>query len=453
MYEEYFKKRSPEVSINFAAPTTLNNEDTPSSSSIIVEHNEAPPFVSAFKEQTSPISTDVADEFIQEDSSDLDRKTLITPFNPPVFEEAESPSKNQDSLNMHEFNQNKNDAENTVIRNKSRLVAKGYCQEESIDFEESFALVARFESVRMFIAYVAHKNFTIFQMDIKTSFLNGPLKEEVYVSQPDGFVDPDFPDHVYKLKKTLYGLKQAPQAWYDKLSSFLIENHFTKDIVDPTLFTRLQGDEILLVQVYVDDIIFGSTNQHFSKRFENLMKNNSEMSMMGEMKFFLGLRLHQSPHGIFIRQSQYTLELLKKHGIDGYDSIRTLMATARLDTNLHGTPTDQTKYLSMIGWLMYLIASTPDIAFATFVCARYQARPTVKHLKEVKRIFRYLRQTYNMGLWYPKDSGFELITYSDADHARCHEDCKSTLGGLQFLGEKLVSWSSKKQDYTVMSTA
>ncbi|GJX09376.1 hypothetical protein Tco_0199235 [Tanacetum coccineum] len=177
------------------------------------------------------------------------------------------------------------------------------------------------------------------------------------------------------------------------------------------------------------------------------------MSMMGEMKFFLGLRLHQSPHGIFIRQSQYTLELLKKHGIDGYDSIRTLMATARLDTNLHGTPTDQTKYLSMIGWLMYLIASTPDIAFATFVCARYQARPTVKHLKEVKRIFWYLRQTYNMGLWNPKDSGFELITCSDADHARCHEDCKSTLGGLQFLGEKLVSWSFKKQDYTVMSTA
>ncbi|GKC88795.1 retrovirus-related pol polyprotein from transposon TNT 1-94 [Tanacetum coccineum] len=143
---------------------------------------------------------------------------------------------------------NKIDAENTVIRNKYRLVAKGYRQEEGIDFEESCAPVARLEAVRMFIAYAAHKNFTIFQMDVKTVFLNGPLNEEVYVSQPNGFVDPYFPDHVYKPKKALYGLKQAPRAWYDKLSSFLIENHFTKHSVDPTLFTRHYGDNILLVQ-------------------------------------------------------------------------------------------------------------------------------------------------------------------------------------------------------------
>ncbi|GKC66267.1 putative ribonuclease H-like domain-containing protein [Tanacetum coccineum] len=193
---------------------------------------------------------------------------------------------------------NKSDAENIVIRNKSRLVAKGYKQEEGIDFEESFAPVARLEAVRMFVAFAAHKNITIFQMDVKTAFLNGPLKEEVYVSQPDGFVDPDFPDHVYRLKKALYGLKQAPRAWYDKLSSFLIEHHFTKGIVDPTLFTRRHGGDILLVQVYVDDIIFGSTNLDFSKRFANLMKNNFEMSMMGELKFFLRLQVR----GIFISQ-------------------------------------------------------------------------------------------------------------------------------------------------------
>ncbi|GKF46017.1 hypothetical protein Tco_0135819 [Tanacetum coccineum] len=129
------------------------------------------------------------------------------------------------------------------------------------------------------------------------------------------------------------------------------------------------------------------------------------------------------------------------------------MATERLDVDLQGIPTDQTTYRHMIGGLMYLTASHPDIAFASFVCARYQARPTVKHLKEVKRIFRYLRQSYNMGLWYPKDFEFELIAYSVADHARCKDDCKSTSGGLQFLGGKLVSWSSKKQDCTTMSTA
>ncbi|GJY34516.1 integrase, catalytic region, zinc finger, CCHC-type containing protein [Tanacetum coccineum] len=239
---------------------------------------------------------------------------------------------------------NKCDAENIVVRNKTRLVAKGYKQEEGIDFEESFAPVARLEAVRI---------------------------------QPEGFIDPEFPDHVYRLKKALYGLKQAPRAWYDKLSSFLIEHGFTKGIIDPTLFTRRHGGDILLVQVYVDDIIFGSTNPDFSKRFANLMKNNFEMSMMGELKFFLGLQVHQSPRGIFISQSQYAIELLKKHGLDECVSMSTPMATERLDADLQGTPTDQTTYRRMIGGLMYLTASRPDIAFATFVCARYQARPTV----------------------------------------------------------------------------
>ncbi|GJR54010.1 retrovirus-related pol polyprotein from transposon TNT 1-94 [Tanacetum coccineum] len=347
---------------------------------------------------------------------------------------------------------NKCDAENIVVRNKTRLVAKGYKKEEDIDFEESFAPVARLEAVRMFIAYAALKNITIFQMDVKTAFLNGPLKEEVYVSQPEGFIDPEFPDHVYRLKKALYGFKQAPRAWYDKLSPFLIQHGFTKGIIDPTLFTRRHGEDILLVQVYVDDIIFGSTNPDFSKRFSNLMKNNFEMSIMGELKFFLGLQVHQSPRGIFISQSQYAIELLKKHGLDECVSMSTPMANERLDVDLQGTPTDQTTYRRMIGGFMYLTASRPNIAFATFVCARYQARPMVKHLQEVKRIFQYLRQSYNIGLWYPKDSGFKLIAYSDADHAGCKDDCKSTSGGLQFLGGKLMSRSSKKQDCTAMST-
>ncbi|GKE16607.1 retrovirus-related pol polyprotein from transposon TNT 1-94 [Tanacetum coccineum] len=255
---------------------------------------------------------------------------------------------------------NKYDVDNIMVRNKTRLVAKGYRQEEGIDFEESFAPVARLEAVRMFIAYTANKNITIFQIDVKTAFLNGPLKEEVYVSQPEGFIDPEFPDHVYRLKKL-----------YTVLSKHLVH-------------------------------------------------------------------VRQPPRGIFISQSQYAIELLKKHGLDECVSRSTPMATERLDADLHGTPTDQTTYRRMIGGLMYLIANRPDIAYPTFVCARYQARPTVKHLKQVKRIFRYLRQSYNMGLWYLKDSGFELIAYSDTDHAGCKDDCKSTSGGLQFLGENLM---------------
>ncbi|GKA82918.1 retrovirus-related pol polyprotein from transposon TNT 1-94 [Tanacetum coccineum] len=159
---------------------------------------------------------------------------------------------------------------------------------------------------------------------------------------------------------------------------------FTKGIVDPTLFTRRHGEDILLVQVYVDDIIFGSTNSNFSKRFANLMEYNFEMSMMGELKFFLGLQVHQSPRGIFISQSQYAIELLKKHGLDECVFMSIPMATERLDANLQGTPTDQTTYRRMIGGLMYLTTSHLEIAYATFVCASYQARPMVKHLKEMR---------------------------------------------------------------------
>ncbi|GJY60273.1 retrovirus-related pol polyprotein from transposon TNT 1-94 [Tanacetum coccineum] len=349
---------------------------------------------------------------------------------------------------------NKKDEDQTVIRNKARLVAKGYAQEEGIDFEELFALVARLEAVRIFIAYAAHKSFLIYQMDVKMAFLNGPLKEEVYVAQPDGFVDPDHPEKVYLLRKALYGLKQAPRAWYDELSNFLISKGFTKGIINPTLFTIRYGEDILLVQIYVDDIIFGSINPKFSKRFEKLMHGRFEMSLMGEMKFFLGLQIHQSPRGIFINQAKYTLEILKKYGMEKGQSIGTPMATKpKLDADLSGTLVDQTDYRSKIGSLMYLTSSRPDIVQAVCYCARYQARPTEKHLKEVKRIFQYLRGTINMGLWYPKDSGFELTAFSDADHAGYVDTRKSTSRGIQFLGDKLVSWMSKKQDCTAMSSA
>ncbi|GJS75081.1 retrovirus-related pol polyprotein from transposon TNT 1-94 [Tanacetum coccineum] len=291
-------------------------------------------------------------------------------------------------------------------------------------------------------------------MDVKTTFLNGPLKEEVYVAHPDGFVDPGHPEKVYHLRKALYGLKQALRAWYDELSTFLMSKASTKGTSNPTLFTIRYGEDILLVQNYVDDIIFGSTNPKFSKRFEKLMHSRFEMSLMGEIKFFLRLQILQSPRGIFINQAKYALEILKKHGMDKCDSLGTPMATKpKLDADLSGTLVDQTRYHSMIGSLMYLTSSRPYIVQAVCYCARYQARPTEKHLKEVKRIFRYFKGSINMGLWYLKDFGFKLTAFSDANHAGCLDIRKSTSGGIQFLGENLVSWMSKKQDYTTISTA
>nr|GFA53796.1 retrovirus-related Pol polyprotein from transposon TNT 1-94 [Tanacetum cinerariifolium] len=197
------------------------------------------------------------------------------------------------------------------------------------------------------------------------TFLNGPLKEEVYVAQPDGFVDPDHPKKVYRLRKALYGLKQAPRTWYDKLSKFLTSKGFTKGTIDPTLFTIRYGEDILLVQIYVDDIIFGSTNPKYTKCFEKLMHSRFEMSLMGEMKFFLRLQVHQFPCGIFINKAKYALEILHKHGMDKGQSIGTPMATKpKLDADLSGNPVDQTYYRSKTRSLMYLTSSRPDIVQA-----------------------------------------------------------------------------------------
>ncbi|GJR23542.1 retrovirus-related pol polyprotein from transposon TNT 1-94 [Tanacetum coccineum] len=340
-----------------------------------------------------------------------------------------------------------------VLKNKARLVPKGYRQKEGIDFEESFAPVARIEAVRIFIANAASKNISIYQMDVKIAFLNGELKEEVYVSQPEGFIDPDHPTHVYRLKKDLYGLKQAPRAWYDTLSRFLLDNKFSKGAVDPTLFTRKTGKHILLVQIYVDDIIFASTDPKACDIFSNEMSSKFQMSMMGQMSFFLGLQVSQNPGGIFINQSKFALEILKKFGMDSCDPVDTPMVDRlKLDEDPLGIPVDQTRFRSMVGSLMYLTASRPNLVFAVCMCARYQASPTKKHLKALKRVILYLRGTINRGLWYPKDTAMALTAYADAEHVGCQVTRRSMSGSAQFLGDKLVSWSSKKQKSTAIST-
>ncbi|GJZ07146.1 retrovirus-related pol polyprotein from transposon TNT 1-94 [Tanacetum coccineum] len=345
---------------------------------------------------------------------------------------------------LHEFER---------LEDKARLVARGYRQEEGIDFEESFAPVARLEAIRIFLAFAAHMNMVIYQMDVKTAFLNGNLREEVYVSQPDGFVDPDKPNHVYKLKKALYGLKQAPRAWYDMLSSFLISNDFSKGSVDPTLFIRREGNDLILVQIYVDDIIFAASTPELCDLFAKIMCSKFKMSMMGKISFFLGLQISQSPRGIFINQSKYALESLKKYGYESCDPVDTPMVEkSKLDEDKEGKAVDPSHYRGMIGTLLYLTASRPDLQFAICMCARYQARPTEKHLNAVKRIFRYLKGTVHRGLWYPKDSSFALTAFADADHAGCQDTRRSTSGSIQLLGDRLVSWSSKRQKSAAISS-
>ncbi|GJS71387.1 putative ribonuclease H-like domain-containing protein [Tanacetum coccineum] len=298
---------------------------------------------------------------------------------------------------------NKKDERGIVVKNKARLVAQGHTQEEGIDYDEVFAPVARIEAIRLFLAYASFKDFVVYQMDVKSAFLYGKIEEEVYVCQPPGFEDPYFPDKVYK--------------------------------------------------VYVDDIIFGSTKKELSTEFEKLMHDKFQLSSMGELSFFLGLQVQQKSDGIFISQDKYVAEILKK-----FDFVTVKTASTPMEPNKalikdeEAEDVDVHLYRSMIGSLMYLTASRPDITFAVCACARFQVTPKTSHLHAVKRIFRYLKGQPKLGLWYPRDSPFDLEAFSDSDYAGASLDRKSTTGGCQFLGKRLISWQCKKQTIVANST-
>ncbi|GJU65167.1 putative ribonuclease H-like domain-containing protein [Tanacetum coccineum] len=345
---------------------------------------------------------------------------------------------------------NKRDERSIVVKNKARLVAQGHRQEEGIDYDEVFAPVARIEAIRLFLAFASYMGFLVYQMDVKSAFLYGTIEEEVYVHQPPGFVDPAHPNKVYKVVKALYGLHQAPRAWYETLSSFLLENGFRRGTIDKTLFIKKNKSDIMLVQVYVDDIIFGSTKKSMCTEFEEVMHKRFQMSSMGELTFFLGLQVKQQPDGIFISQDKYVADILKKFD---FCSIKT--ATTPIESNKplvkdeDGVEVDVHEYRSMIGSLMYLTASRPDIMFAVCACARFQVTPKASHLHAVKRIFRYLKHQPKLGLWYPRDSPFELEAFSDSDYAGASLDRKSTteyVAAAHYYGQ--VLWiQNQMMDY------
>nr|GEV61961.1 hypothetical protein [Tanacetum cinerariifolium] len=275
---------------------------------------------------------------------------------------------------------NKKDERGIVVRNKARLVTQRHTQEEGIDYEEVFAPVARIEAIRLFLAYASFMRFMVYQMDVKSAFLYETVEEEVYVCQPSGFEDHDHPDKVYKVVKALYGLHQAPRAWYETLANYLLENGFHRGKIDQTLFIKIQKGDILLVQIYVDDIIFGATNKDFCKYFDKLMKDKFQMSPMRELTFFLGLQVKQKKDEIFTSQDKYVAEILKKFGLTEVKSASTPIDTKKpLLKDPDGEDVDVHIYRSMIGSLMYLTSSRPDIMFA--------------------------------------DSPFDLVAYSDSDYA------------------------------------
>ncbi|GJX85617.1 putative ribonuclease H-like domain-containing protein [Tanacetum coccineum] len=313
-----------------------------------------------------------------------------------------------------------------VIKNKARLVAQGYTQEEGIDYDEVFAPVARIEAIRLFLAYASFKDFVVYQMDVKSAFLYGKIEEEVYVCQPPGFEDPDFPDRVYKVEKALYGLHQAPRAWYETLSTYLLDNGFQRGTIDKTLFTRRDKGNILIVQVYVDDIIFGSTKKSLCTKFEKMMHKKFQMSSMGELTFFLGLQVNVT-------------EILKKFGFSDVKTTSTPMETHKpLLKDADDEDIDEHMYRSMIGSLMYLTSSRPDIMFHPYPSYTPQPShpPPSSPIPFAVCCLCKIQVNQRFHIF--------MLTYTDSDYAGASLDRKSITGGYQFLGCRLISWQCKK---------
>ncbi|GJS18628.1 putative ribonuclease H-like domain-containing protein [Tanacetum coccineum] len=354
---------------------------------------------------------------------------------------------------------NKKDERGIVIRNKARLVAQGHRQEEGIDYEEVFAPVARIEAIRLFLAYASFMGFLVYQMDVKSAFLylRSIENEGLCYSTHQDLKDLGTIRQVITKvgSRNFMGCIKLPRAWYKTLANYLLGMGLKigNGEIDQTLFIKKQKGDILLVQVYVDDIIFGSTNKELCTAFEKLMKDKFQMSSIGELTFFLGLQVQQKEDGIFISQDKYVADILKKFN---YTDVKSASTPVDLEKPLvkdgDANDVDVHLYSSMIGSLMYLTASRPDIMFAVCACARFQVTLKTSHLLVVKRIFRYLKGKPTLGLWYSRDSPFELVAYTDSDYSGATQDRKSIIGGCQFLGNRLISWQCKKQTMVAAST-
>lgn len=352
----------------------------------------------------------------------------------------------------------KTGADGSVQRYKARLVAQGFTQQYGTDFDETFCPVVRQESLRLLMALSVKYGLSLHQVDVTTAFLNGTLDDEVYMQQPKGFECQGKEELVCKLNKSIYGLKQSPRCWNSTLDTYLKEIQFTQTTSDPCIYYQKTGQDMMFIGVYVDDIILAARNEKQLKRIKEKLSNKFNIKDLGELKYFLGMKVEQSKGSgsVWIGQPAYTKNLLKRLGMQDSKPIHTpveVNTKLQLATN-QAEPVNQTEYQSAIGGLMYLAVSTrPDIAFAVNNLARFNSNPQKEHWTAVKRILRYLKGTTNIGILYKQDESEKCVGYSDADWAGDTSDRKSTSGYIFMLSGGPVSWSSKKQKCVALSTA
>jgi hypothetical protein len=342
----------------------------------------------------------------------------------------------------------------SVDKYKTRLVVKGYAQKEGIDYTEVFAPVARWDTIRVFLAFAAYHGYPVCQLDVKSAFLYGELAEDVYVEQPQGFVVAGEESKVYKLKKALYGLKQAPRAWYSRIEKYFLKAGFERCTYEHTLFIKRKGAHVLLVSVYVDDVMYTSNTTSLLEEFKSSMNAEFEMTDLGKMRYFLGVEVFQSKEGIFISQQMYAKEILERFQLLDCNFVHNPMVPGvKLSVKGDGISVDATQYKQLIGCLLYITATRPDIMYTVCLLSRYMQAPTRQHMLAAKRVLRYLKGTLTYGIWYKKNAGNEcLLGYTDSDYAGDVDDRKSTSGYVFFLAGRAISRASKKQPVVTLST-
>lgn len=348
----------------------------------------------------------------------------------------------------------KKDANGRVVKHKARLVAKGYSQEQGIDYDEVYAPVTRLETVRLLLALSAKNNWEVHHLDVKTAFLNGDLKEEVFVTQPEGFEKAGKEQYVYKLKKALYGLRQAPRAWYAKLNSYLEELGFTRCPYEPAVYTRKENDEVLIITVYVDDLLVTGSNAVVIEKFKTEMNNKFQMSNLGKLSYYLGIEVEQNDGCIVLKQSGYARKILEKAGmLECNPTTYPMDPKLQITSDDKGEAVDATNFKSLVGGLRYLVHTRPDIAFSVGIVSRYMERPTKLHLEAVKRIMRYVKGTMHYGLVYSEDGRNNFLNgFSDSDLAGQLDDRRSTSGMVFYLNDSVVTWVSQKQRCVALSS-
>ncbi|CAL2276266.1 unnamed protein product [Prunus armeniaca] len=339
-------------------------------------------------------------------------------------------------------------------KHKARLVAKGYAQQYGVDYTEVFAPVARMDTIRMIIALAAQRGWTVYQLDVKSAFLHGELNEDVFVEQPRGYEKKDSPNKVYKLKKALYGLKQAPRAWFSRIEAYFVNEGFEKCHSEHTLFVKVSKEgKILIVSIYVDDLIFTGDDESMIEDFKNSMMNEFDMSDLGRMRYFLGIEVLQRDDGIFICQKKYAMEVLRRFGMEESNSVlNPVVPGFKVCKDADGVKVDATFFKQVVGSLMYLTATRPDLMFVVSLISRYMGQPTELHLQAAKRALRYLKGTTDFGIFYKKGGSENLVAYANSDYDGDLEDRKSTSGYVFLMSSGAVSWSSKKQPIVTLST-